>query len=298
LKDPSQKYYTPSWVQNIFEWHKQGIISDQGYQNAIAYLLQRGIITDDTSKKEIQLLTTLEEKNMQLKEHQARLSLAQQTNLYVSSINFYESKYSDEFSGVLCKKQNNIVTLSGDFTNDSIYYDVLFFKLLLFDDFGDVVATGLSKMVDVASKEFRHFYVSAPYEGKINHCLVMVDYKSKISQPQEKTILKLHDMRTVSYNGGQPIVFSGRLDTTSGVISDAEILIKSDGGCPDDGIIANGTTDKNGRYWILTLTKIWDPSDNSIKIHAEFLGDERFYPSKTQIEVVVVYPSHAEKCVP
>jgi len=143
--DPSQKYYTPSWVQNIFEWHKQGVISDQEYQNSIVYLVERGIITDDTSKKEIQLLSTLEEKNMQLKEHQARLSLAQQTNLYVSSINFYESKFSDEFSGVLCKMQNNIVTLSGDYTNDGIYYDVLFFKLLLFDDFGDVVATGLSK---------------------------------------------------------------------------------------------------------------------------------------------------------
>jgi len=175
--DPSQKYHTPSWVQNIFEWHQQGIISDQEYQNAIAYLVERGIITDDTSKKEIQLLSTLAEKNMQLKEHQARLSLAQQTNLYVSSINFYESKYSDEFSGVLCKKQNNIVTLSGDYTNNSIYYDVLFFKLLLFDDLGDVVAIGLSKMVDVASKEFRHFSVSTPYEGKIDHCLVMVDSK-------------------------------------------------------------------------------------------------------------------------
>ena len=121
----------------------------------------------------------------------------------------------------------------------------------------------------------------------------------KISLPQEKTILKLHDMGAVSYNGGQSIVFSGRLDTKSGeAISDAEILIKSDGGCPDDGIIAKGTTDKHGRYWIHILTKIWDPSDNTIKIHAEFLGDEQFYPSKTQIEVVVVYPSHAEKCVP
>ena len=137
-------------------------------------------------------------------------------------------------------------------------------------------------------------------EGKISEVELInaIKYLLIKSSNPEKTILKLHDMGTVSHNGGQPIVFSGRLDTTSGeAVSDAEILIKSDGGCPDDGIIANGTTDKNGRYWILTLTKIWDPSDNLIKIHAEFLGDEQFYPSKSQIEVVVVYPSHAEKCV-
>jgi hypothetical protein len=119
----------------------------------------------------------------------------------------------------------------------------------------------------------------------------------KISLPQEKTILKLHDRKAILHNGGQPIVFSGRLDTKSGEpISDAEILIKSDGPCPDDGIIAKGTTDKYGKYSIRTLTKIWDPSDNSIKIHAEFLGDERLFPSKSQIEVVVVFQSHAEKC--
>lgn len=175
--DSSQKYPLPSWVQKILKWHKQGIISEQEYQNSIEYLIEKGIITEDPSKKEIQVMSALAEKNMQLKEHQAKLSLAQQTNLYVSSMNFDESKYNDQFSGVLCKKQNNIVTLSGDYTNDNIYYDALFFKLLLFDDFGNVVATGLSKIVDVASKDFRHFSVSTPYKGKIDHCLVMVDSK-------------------------------------------------------------------------------------------------------------------------
>ncbi len=175
--DSTQKYLPPIWVQKILEWHKQGIISEQEYQNSIEYLIEKGIIAEDPSKKEIQVMSALEEKNMQLKEHQARLSLAQQTNLYVSSIDFYESKYNDQFSGVLCKKQNNIATLSGDYTNDNIYNDILFFKLLLFDDFGNVVATGLSKIVDVASNDFRDFSVSTPYKGKIDHCLVMVDSK-------------------------------------------------------------------------------------------------------------------------
>ncbi len=165
----------PDWIQNILEWHKQGLISDQEYQNSIEYLVEMGIITEDAFKKEIQIM--LAEKNRQLKVHQANLLLAQQTNLYVSSMKFYESKYNDEFSGVLCKKQNNIVTLSGDYTNDGIYYYTVFFKLILFDEFRNVVANGLSKIEDVTSKDFRNFSVSAPYKGNIDQCLVMVDSK-------------------------------------------------------------------------------------------------------------------------
>jgi hypothetical protein len=165
----------PDWIQNILEWHKQGLISDQEYQNSIEYLIEKGIITEDVFKKEIQIM--LAEKNRQLKDHQSKLLLAQKTNLYVSSMKFYESIYNDEFSGVLCKKQNNIVTLSGDYTNDGIYYYTVFFKLILFDEFGNVVANGISKIVDVTSKDFRNFSVSTPYKGNIDQCLVLVDSK-------------------------------------------------------------------------------------------------------------------------
>jgi len=168
------KYQLPEWIQNLVEWHKQGIISDLEYQNSIEYLVAAGIISK--AADETHLASSLADKNQQLKEHQARLSLAQQTNLYVSYMEFYESDYDEKIlSGVLCKKQNNIVTLSGDYTNDDAYYDAVFFKLLVVDELDNVVSTGLSKIVDVASKEFRHFSVSTPYAGKINSCFVMID---------------------------------------------------------------------------------------------------------------------------
>jgi len=119
----------------------------------------------------------LENKNQQLKEHQTRLSLAQQTNLYVSAMSFYETNHPESFTGVICKKQNNVVTLSGDYTNDDTYYEAVFFKLLLFDGLNNVVSTGLSKIVDVLPGEFSHFSVSTPYEGRINSCFVMIDSK-------------------------------------------------------------------------------------------------------------------------
>jgi len=172
----SHIYQIPAWVQNLEEWHKQGIVSDREYQDSIEYLVAAGVIPEAADRTH--LAASLEDKNRQLKERQARLSLAEQTNLYVSSINFYESEFDDKvFGGVLCKKQNNIATLSGDYTNDESHYKAIFLKLQLFDGYGNVVAEGLSKMIDVVPKEFRHFSVSTPYNDKVSRCLVTIDSK-------------------------------------------------------------------------------------------------------------------------
>ena len=107
----------------------------------------------------------------------------------------------------------------------------------------------------------------------------------------EETKLRLHQISPTTFNEGQPIVFAGKLTTQSGEpIPRAEILIKSDGICPLDGIIVKGMTDKHGKYWIYTLTEIWDPIDNMINAHAEFLGDDKFSSSISRHEVIVVFP--------
>jgi len=113
---------------------------------------------------------------------------------------------------------------------------------------------------------------------------------------KEKTKLRLNDITSSSFNGGQPIGLSGNLSTDSGeFIPNAEILIIGDGPCPSDGIIAKGITDKHGRYHIFIETMIWDPTDNMIKIHAEYLGDEFYSQSYSQDEVIVVYPNKDTK---
>jgi len=115
---------------------------------------------------------------------------------------------------------------------------------------------------------------------------------SEIENEFEKTKLRLNDIPTSTFNGGSTIGLSGNLQTKSGeFIPNAEILIVGDGPCPSDGIIAKGLTDKHGRYRIYLEMMIWDPSDNLIKIHAEYLGDEIYSPSSSQDEVIVVYPT-------
>jgi len=113
----------------------------------------------------------------------------------------------------------------------------------------------------------------------------------------EHTRLTLSTPRSHLYNGGDPIVFAGTLwGSFSGRIPNAEIIIKNDGPCPEDHIIAKGITDQKGKYKIFESAKVWDATDNQIIVHAEFAGNEKFLPSISKTRNVIVYPSHGEKC--
>ncbi len=69
------------------------------------------------------------------------------------------------------------------------------------------------------------------------------------SQGNVKTTLKLNRINAI--NAGSTLIFSGSLDSNSGFkIENIEILIKSDSGCPANGNIARGFTDKNGKFLI------------------------------------------------
>lgn len=119
-----------------------------------------------------------------------------------------------------------------------------------------------------------------------------------LSAYSETTVLSLIEFDSTSFNEGQPIVFEGRLTTESGSpIQEATIQIVSDGTCPKDGVIGSGKTDKHGRYWIYTLTKLWDPVDNLITVHAKYTGSENLDPSTSENVKVVVYPIKSGPCI-
>ena len=122
--------------------------------------------------------------------------------------------------------------------------------------------------------------------------------QEEMSPSTEKTLLYLHKWENAAFNGGQSIVFEGKLTTESGErLPHAKIIIKNDGPCPENHIIAEGITDKKGRFWISIITKVWDEYDNLIKVHAEFEGNDNFLPSVSDEHLVVVYQVNAEKCI-
>lgn len=113
----------------------------------------------------------------------------------------------------------------------------------------------------------------------------------------QATNLRLFQWSSTTMDAGYTAVFVGNLKTISGEpVPNAEIIIKIDAPCPSDGIIAKGLTDNKGRYFIMTEALIWDEKDNMIKAHAEFLGNEKFSPSISREQIIVIYPSHGKKC--
>jgi hypothetical protein len=45
----------------------------------------------------------------------------------------------------------------------------------------------------------------------------------------------------------------------------------------------------------MTAARIWDEKDNLVKTHAEFAGSNKFLPSKSDAQILVVYPIRGEK---
>ena len=111
------------------------------------------------------------------------------------------------------------------------------------------------------------------------------------------TEIRLFQWRSIQVNAGYDIAFSGNLNDNSGnPIPHAEILIRIDGVCPEDGIIARGITDSKGRYFIMTEAMHWDP-DGLVRANAVFSGDAKHSPSESRDQLIVVFPSaHGKSC--
>lgn len=114
----------------------------------------------------------------------------------------------------------------------------------------------------------------------------------------KQTILTLVDFRPPRFNEGAPIVFEGKLtDYLGNPILNGSILIKSDGPCPSNHIIAKGLTNKYGGYKIFTKALLWDENDGLITVFAEFSGTVNLEQSVSDPQIVVVYPIKGEKCI-
>jgi len=117
------------------------------------------------------------------------------------------------------------------------------------------------------------------------------------SEQTEVSKIRLHKMRTSLVNGGQPLVFVGKLTNDVGdPIANATVFIKNNQNCPVNQIIGIGITDDIGSFHVYTISKIWNEKNNLVKFHAEFNGNGRYLASVSNDLIYVIYPSHAQKC--
>lgn len=173
--DEPKRTAMPMWIQRLFEWKDKGLISETELRNSLNYLARFNAFIGADPKDESDIFLSL--KNKELAKYQDVLAKAYSRNVFVSAIGMFESKHSDGFTGIICKRQNDVVTLDADYTNEDIRYGTIFFRLKIYDNSGNVTAEGLSKIVDVAPKSYRHVSVSTPSVHNIRYCEVRVDSK-------------------------------------------------------------------------------------------------------------------------
>lgn len=119
--------------------------------------------------------------------------------------------------------------------------------------------------------------------------------KEKLQEGNTKTVLKLNKINKI--NGVTPTVFSGTLLTESGHrIVNEKILIKSFEDCPANNIIAEGKTDKNGKFLITNNLLVWSNNKNIMKIYAEFLGNEQNEQSSSRQYNIVISHGNGQNC--
>jgi hypothetical protein len=128
--------------------------------------------------------------------------------------------------------------------------------------------------------------------------LIVINVNQSFSDQSESTEIKLHKMRTSFVDGGQPLVFVGKLTTDSGKpIHNATIIIKNNQSCPEDQIVGAGTTGKRGEFNIYTIPQVWNSKDNRITFHAEFSGNEKYSNAISENRTFVIFPTFAQMCI-
>ncbi len=127
--------------------------------------------------------------------------------------------------------------------------------------------------------------------------VLLLNINMIFSESTEPRKLKLHKMRSSFVDGGQSLVFVGKLTSISGEpIHNATISIKNNQNCPSDQIVGQALTDKTGKFYVYTISKVWNEKDNRITFHAEFNGDENYSSSTSEDRTFVIFPKLAEKC--
>ena len=148
----------------------------------------------------------------------------------------------------------------------------------------------------ISEKEFSNAINYIIKKGTIKE--IPDEFKEKSTETKNKTILTMVDFQNPRFNEGSPIAFEGKLSDSFGErIPNALILIMSDGPCPSNHIIAQGITDKHGRYKIFTHAQLWDESDGMITTQAEFPGTISLESSQSDPQIIVVYETKGEKCL-
>jgi hypothetical protein len=149
----------PSWVKNTAKWWGEGQISDSDYIQSLQWLIDNGILNVPKSNS--------------IQSTQPPTPSPEQQNAPQAQSNAVEG-----FSGTQCARDpiaQNVVHMTGKYTNGAQPYSFVSIKLGLLDSNGNVVATGAGIISNIGAYSTKIFDASAIYAGQFSSCDIQVD---------------------------------------------------------------------------------------------------------------------------
>jgi endonuclease YncB( thermonuclease family) len=295
----------PSWLRKNAGWWSQGLLSDEEFVKSIQYLINKGIIRISQPQiicsGESLCITAKVEKivdgdTIYIEGYKVRLSLTNTPE--TGEVGFVEAT---EFTKNSCPIGSTVIVDQ----DDRQPYDT--YGRLLGKVYCDGKLLNSELLYNGHANILTQYCLTSEFSGEAwaqKYGCGMKATEVKQQTPKESqassdtaqsTVLRLFGIR-YPVNEGDPLVFVGILSTKEGIsVQGAKITITHDGMCTNK-TIGYGTTDKLGRFWILTTAKVWDQKDNMIKVQAEFSGQKGLRGAISESEIIRIYPVQNKLC--
>lgn len=133
----------PNWFKNSARLWLEGQLSDEEFADAIKWLIDNGYLQINSLKQD-----EVNEQTLQ----------------------------KGSFSNIVCTQEYSYVQMTGKYTNGDVPYQVIFLKMMLFDDDKNALATGSSIISDVDAHVTKYFDVVTRFTNmNYTSCEVQID---------------------------------------------------------------------------------------------------------------------------
>ena len=95
--------------------------------------------------------------------------------LSTQNTTYSETNPIQGFSNIVCKSGYQYVQMTGQYTAGDISYKVIFLRMILLDNNGNVIAKGFGFVDDIDAHKTKTFNAIARYPSTFSSCIIQID---------------------------------------------------------------------------------------------------------------------------
>jgi len=93
----------------------------------------------------------------------------------VQNVTIQKTLGTANFSNIKCSQGPDHILLEGQFHNGDVAYKVIFLRMLIFDQTGNLITTGNGYIADIKPHEIKNFNAITRFNGDFSLCDIQID---------------------------------------------------------------------------------------------------------------------------